>query len=132
MKLEANGVRTVLMHALMHTQGVIARPWQKGLQLGAVRTSDGLVVVMKSDKPWSGKLHFDIPRHREYLGFTQDWPRINTLPEWFTVERHGNTASTNRHPGSHTIHLRQTAQRGIGLDLAAGEDKQVVVRKLEQ
>jgi hypothetical protein len=86
MKLQANGVRTVIMHALMHTQGIIARPWQKGLQLGAAPTDDGVVVVIKSDKPWSGKLCFDIPRHREYLGFAKDYPRMNTLPEWFTVQ----------------------------------------------
>ncbi len=85
MKLQANGVRTVIMHALMHTQGVIARPWQKGLQLGAAPYKDGLAIVLKADKDWKGILEFDIPRHQMYMGFEKDWPRMNTLPEWFTV-----------------------------------------------
>jgi len=86
MKLESNGVRTVIMHALMHTRGLLARPWRKDLKLGAAETGDGLTVVLESNEDWSGKLVFDVPRHRLYMGFEQDWPRMNTLPEWFTVE----------------------------------------------
>lgn len=86
MKLESNGVRTVIMHALMHTQGLIARPWRADLTLGAARTADGgLAVVMGAQKPWQGVLEFDIPRHRRFMGLERDWPRINTLPQWFTV-----------------------------------------------
>jgi len=86
MKLESNGVRTVIMHALMHTRGLLARPWQQGLALGAADAEHALAIVIKSDKPWSGRLVFDVPRHRLYMGFARDWPRMNTLPEWFTVE----------------------------------------------
>jgi len=128
MKLEANGVRTVLMHALMHTQGIIARPWQKGLQLGAVRTDDGLVIVMKSDKPWSGRLHFDLPRHKEYLGFTQDWPRMNTLPEWFTVEAARRYTIEDAQSGSKATRTGRELQGGMELALTAGAEKCLVVR----
>jgi len=86
MKLQSNGVRTVIMHALMHTRGLIARPWRRDLKLGAVQTGDALAIIFKAEKPWEGKLIFDIPRHRQYMGFSKDWPRMNTLPEWFTVE----------------------------------------------
>jgi len=86
MKLQSNGVRTVLMHSLMHTQGVIARPWRQGLELGAAPDGDGIVIALRSKDDYKGKLEFDLPRHRVYLGFSKDWPRMNTLPEWFTVE----------------------------------------------
>jgi hypothetical protein len=87
MKLEANGVRTSIMHALMHTQGIIARPWRQDLRLGAARCGDqSVAVVLTADTPWEGRLEFDIPRHRLWLGFQHDWPRMNTLPEWFTVD----------------------------------------------
>jgi len=86
MKLQSNGVRTVIMHALMHTRGLIARPWRRDLKLGAAQIGDSLAIVVKAEKPWKGKLIFDIPRYREYMGFSKDWPRMNTLPEWFTVE----------------------------------------------
>ncbi len=85
-KLESNGVRTTIMHALMHTRGVLARPWRGDLLLGASRTSGGLAVVIRSEEEYSGKLFFDLPRHRIYMGFERDWPRMNTLPEWFTAE----------------------------------------------
>jgi hypothetical protein len=132
MKLEANGVRTVLMHALMHTQGLIARPWQKGLQLGAVRTNDGLVIVMKSDQPWSGKLCFDIPRHREYLGFTQDWPRINTLPEWFTVEAAQRYTVSDLESTSGKTYTGKQLSEGLPLQLVARQEKHIVIGGPEQ
>lgn len=85
-KVESNGVRTVLMHALMRTRGLIARLWQQGLELGAVEKSGGLAIVLKPDKAYSGSLVFDISRHRIEMGFAYDWPRMNTMPEWFTIE----------------------------------------------
>jgi len=89
MKLQANGVRTVLMHSLMHTQGVIARPWQQGLEVGAAPLDGGVVLALRSKEAYRGVLEFDVPRHRIYMGFAKDWPRMNTLPEWFTVEPAG-------------------------------------------
>jgi hypothetical protein len=35
---------------------------------------------------WSGTLEVDKPRHRLLMGFTRDWPRMNTMPEWFVAE----------------------------------------------
>ena len=85
-KLEANTVRTVLIHTMLHTRNTIARPWRQGLQLGAAPCHGGICIYMKSGKAYEGQLQFDIPRHRLYIGLTQDWPRMNAVPEWFTVE----------------------------------------------
>lgn len=85
-KLEANTVRTVLIHTMLHTRNTIARPWQQGLELGAAPCGDGICIYMKSEEPYEGCIQFDIPRHRITMGFTEDWPRMNTVPEWFTVE----------------------------------------------
>jgi len=85
-KLEANTVRTVLIHAMLHTRNVIARPWRQGLRLGAAPAGDGICIYMQSEKPYEGKLQFDTPRHRIQMGFKQDWPRMNCMPEWFTVQ----------------------------------------------
>jgi len=119
MKLESNGVRTTIIHALMHTQGLRARPWQQGLTLGAHETKDGLVVVIKSAKDWSGKLVFDIPRHRIYAGFKHDWPRMNTMPEWFTVE-----PDKNYKVGSQSF---TGAQLHAGLPVTLSGGKEVVL-----
>ena len=85
-KLEANTVRTVLIHTMLHTRNTIARPWQQGLQLGAAPVGSGICVYMDTDKPYAGRLVFDIPRHRLHMGFSEDWPRMNAVPEWFVVE----------------------------------------------
>ena len=86
MKLQSNGVRTVLIHSLMHTQGVIARPWQQGLEIGAAPSGSGIAIVVRANAEYRGTLEFNLPRHRVYMGFQRDWPRMNTIPEWFTVE----------------------------------------------
>ncbi len=85
-KLEANTVRTVLIHAMLHTRNTIARPWRQGLRLGAAPCGDGICLFLESEEPYEGRLQFDVPRHRITMGFTEDWPRMNAMPEWFTVE----------------------------------------------
>ena len=85
-KLEANTVRTVLIHTMLHTRNTIARPWQQGLRLGAAPCGQGICIQMQSPEAYTGRLQFDIPRHRLFQGFTEDWPRMNAVPEWFTVE----------------------------------------------
>jgi len=85
-KLEANTVRTVLIHTMLHTRNTILRPWQQGLQLGAAPSGEGISVFIKSQELYEGWLVFDVPRHRLYQGFEEDWPRMNAVPEWFTVE----------------------------------------------
>jgi hypothetical protein len=83
---------------------------------------------MKSDKLWSGKLHFDIPRHREYLGFTQDWPRMNTLPEWYTVEAVKKYAVRDLASDAQTTYTGKQLSEGIPLTLDTGGEKRLVIR----
>jgi hypothetical protein len=122
-KLEANTVRTVLIHAMMHTRNTIVRPWRQDLQLGASPIHDGIAIVIRADKPYKGELQFDIPRHRLYMGFKKDWPRMNTMPEWFTVEpekeyllKNITTSSRNRHTG-------KQLHKGVPIDLQAGKEQ---------
>jgi hypothetical protein len=122
MKLQANAVRTVIMHALMHTQGVLARPWQQGLSLGADRTDDGVAVVLSSERDWSGRLVFDIPRHRLYMGFTRDWPRMNTLPEWFVVDPTSSYTIEDLTTGDNTTVSGAQLHEGIPVDIKAGTE----------
>ena len=83
---DGNSARTALLWALEKTQGVTASPWRDDLRLGAVRGPDGsLQVFLASDWPWSGRLCFDRPRHRDRMYLPLDYPRINQFPEWFTV-----------------------------------------------
>jgi len=83
---------------------------------------------MKSDQPWSGKLHFDIPRHREYLGFTQDWPRINTLPEWFTVEAAQSYHVQDLTADSQATYAGKQLSDGFAVTIPAGAEKRLAIR----
>ena len=126
MKLQANGVRTVLIHSLMHTRGVIARPWQQGLQLGAAPKDGGIVIALHSEEAYEGVLEFDLPRHRVYMGFANDWPRMNTLPEWFTVEPECAYTVTRGAEPPRTYTGRQL-HAGLEVSVPAGERLRIEV-----
>ena len=129
MKLESNGVRTTIMHALMHTRGLLARPWRQDLTLGASETTDGLAVVLKAEKDWSGKLVFDIPRHRIYIGFKRDWPRMNTLPEWFTVEPAKDYVIKNITNGFEKSYTGKQLHEGLPIELQSGKEMYLLVQQ---
>jgi hypothetical protein len=128
MKLQSNGVRTSIIHALMHTRGLIARPWRQDLTLGASQMQDGLAVVIKAEKHWSGRLVFDIPRHRIYMGFKHDWPRMNTIPEWFTVEPDKKYVVKNVTSGSQKTYTGKQLHEGLPVELRAGEERVLLVK----
>ena len=128
-KLESNGVRTAIIHALMHTRGLIARPWRQDLKLGAVETEDGLAIVMQADRDWSGKLVFDIPRHREFMGFQRDWPRMNTIPEWFTVEPDEQYRVQDLTAGTTARWTGRQLHEGLPVQLVGGEEKRLLIQQ---
>jgi hypothetical protein len=127
MKLQSNGVRTTIMHALMHTRGLLARPWRQDLRLGAWACGEGLAVVITAGKAWSGRLVFDIPRHKAYMGFRHDWPRMNTLPEWFTVEADALYTVRNLTAGSEAVHTGRAMAEGIPVRVKPGQEVRLVV-----
>lgn len=127
-KLESNGVRTALQHAIMHTRGLIARPWQQGMTLGATESGDALHVVLKAESDWSGTLHFDIPRHRDYMGFKYDWPRMNSMPEWFTVEAGQKYVVLDLSDGTEKRYTGEQLHQGLALELKAGEERLLMIR----
>jgi len=129
MKLQSNAVRTVLLHALMHTRGLLARPWRRDLRLGAWELGNGLVVVMKAEKAWSGRLVFDVPRHKVYMGFQHDWPRMNTLPEWFTVEAGRTYTVRDPSGGEAKTYTGKEMAEGIPVHLEPGRERRLEVQK---
>lgn len=131
MKLHANGVRTVIMHALMHTRGCLALPWQQGLELGASPHGETLAVVLRSENEWSGRLVFDIPRHRQYLGFRRDWPRMNAMPEWFTVQLDKTYSVRNMKDDTETTLSGEKLHRGKKIHLEPGEELRLTVTPQE-
>ncbi len=128
-KLEANTVRTVLIHTMLHTRNTIARPWQQGLQLGAAPCGRGICIVMKSGELYEGRIQFDIPRHRLSMGFCQDWPRMNAVPEWFTVEPDDahRYVVTNAASGAATRLTGRSLSEGLSVRVEAGRTLRLTV-----
>ncbi len=129
-KLEANTVRTVLIHTMLHTRNTVARPWRQGLQLGAAPLGDGICVFVKSAEAYSGRLQFDIPRHRLYMGFDRDWPRMNAVPEWFTVEpdEEHRYEVTDIDAGKSRIFTGKSLAEGLPVDVDAGKPLRLIIR----
>jgi tagatose 1,6-diphosphate aldolase len=84
---DGNWARTVLLYALMKTQGCYVDDWREGVRLGAHRAGKNrLYLSLEAPRSWRGKLHFDFARHRRVLNFDRDYVRLNEWPEWFTVD----------------------------------------------
>ncbi len=97
---DGNFARTTLMYCLWKTQGLRVEPWRPDVRVGAVRDESGLLISLKADRPWKGRLVFDKPRHRLHMRLPFDYPRINQFPEWFTVESdHPYAISESRKTG---------------------------------
>ena len=129
-KLEANTVRTVLIHTMLHTRNTIARPWRQGLQLGAAPIDDGIYVFVKSREAYEGRIQFDIPRHRIYMGFKRDWPRMNAVPEWFSVEPDDEHryAVKNVDDGTSEVHCGKSLAEGLPVSLETNKPLRLIVR----
>ncbi len=125
---DGNFARTTIMYCLWKTKGLTARPWREDLVFGAVHDADNLLITIRAEKPWTGKLCFDTPRHKTIMHLPIDWPRINQFPEWFTAqaERHYTlldlTANTRK-----TYTGKQLAQ-GVDIRLNARSEKHLLVR----
>ncbi|MEA2064500.1 MAG: hypothetical protein U9P14_12425, partial [Gemmatimonadota bacterium] len=128
---DGNFARTALMYAFYKTKGAYCTPWNKDLFLAAEENSAGdLEVYLHSKKAWSGRLCFDPPRHKVFLGMSADYPRINAFPEWFTAEplevylvKRDGSASGGKVMGSGLI-------SGFELKLQAGETIRLKIRQL--
>jgi len=130
-KLEANTVRTVLIHAMMHTQNTIATPWRLDLKLGAAPVEGGIALVMEVDKPYEGKIEFDVPRHRLSMRFEKDWPRMNAVPEWFTVEPEETQYSVQDLPSSATkTYSGRQLHEGLAVQVLPDKPLQLIVRSV--
>ena len=122
---DGNYVRTALMYALMKTQGVWLEPWREDLRLGAVADSEGVMIAVESAEPWSGRLHFDYPRHKSHFNMPVNYPRLNEFPEWFVVDQ----------DRLYSVRIGEEAARVVlgaelvrGFEVNLGEDDILVIR----
>ncbi len=119
---DGNFARTTLMYVLWKSQGVTFEPWREDVRLGAVRQGDAVVLSLGSDKPWTGRVRFDRPRHAENLQLPLDWPRINQFPEWFVVREGRSYTVADLHTGTRSTHPAAALREGLAVTLDGRRD----------
>ena len=104
--------RTLLLYAMMKTQGCFLDGWQEGVRLGAAREGERLFVSLEAPAGWKGRLRFDHARHRRDLNFARNYVRLNEWPEWYTVDENTLYRLTDA-AGKETVRLGSDLEDGI-------------------
>jgi hypothetical protein len=128
---DGNFNRTSLMYALWKTQGTSVRPWRTDVRYGAVRRGDAVVLTIDADSAWSGVIRFDVPRHRTILGLPADWPRINSYPEWYTVEEAARYRVRDAVQGRERVVGGAELARGLSLALRPRERVSLIIERVQ-
>ncbi len=126
---DGNSARTSLMYALWKTQGILVRPWRADVRFGAARDGDAVCLVVLADKPWSGRVVFDKPRHKENMHLPLDYPRINQFPEWFVAEPGAAYSLTDYGLGKTADVAAEALAAGIPASVAPGSGVWWVIKR---
>ncbi|HOX39263.1 MAG TPA: hypothetical protein PL033_14875 [Candidatus Brocadiia bacterium] len=126
---DGNYIRTALMYAFMNTRGTHAEPWREDVKIGAAESVDMLCVSVNCGAEWSGRLHFDYPRHRMHMGLPMNYPRLNEFPEWFAAEP-TRLYAVSVNGGNPETMLGQRLIDGLPLQCGPGETR-VTVQVIE-
>ncbi len=110
---EGNFNRTIYLYALWKSQGVRPAHWKPGLEVGAVREGERLLVSVNRD----AVLRFDFERHRRVLNLERNYVRLNEFPEWYTVDEN----RVYRLTSGVTTMERLGSELIAGVALAAGQ-----------
>jgi len=125
---DGNSARTAIMYVLWKTQGTVIRPWRKDVRFGAVRHGDAVCISLAADEPWTGRLIFDVPRHKVHMKMPLDWPRINQFPEWFTVEEGAFWTVEDLAAASKKTCTGRQMREGVAVTLEPGKELRLLVR----
>jgi DUF1680 family protein len=117
---DGNWNRTMLLYAMMKTQGCYLKSWQPGVELGAVRDGSRLYITLHSPQAWSGSVVFDYARHRRVLNLKKDYARLNQWPEWYTVDENTLYTVKNADTGREDIFLGSDLKTGYPVTVAPG------------
>ncbi len=116
---DGNFARTTLIYCLWKTQGISLDPWKEDIRFGAVSVDGTIYLSIQTESDWEGKIKFDTPRHKANLHMPADWPRINQIPEWFTVEE--NQVYKIKLNGKSEKHKGSKMADGLKISLSKGK-----------
>lgn len=85
-KYGANSNRTALLYVRARTRGTWVWPARDDVAWGAAQARNSVVVSVRAEGAWEGRVTFDSPRYRDTLGFACDYPRMNYMPAYFVAD----------------------------------------------
>jgi hypothetical protein len=117
--LDGNFIRTALLYASYKTQGTMIVPWRNDVYFGAAydKNRNALYVYLNAQSEWKGHLQFDIPRHRIFWNLPKDYPRLNSTPEWYTVDNRRSYKIINMNTGLSFTRTGNELAEGIPIHL---------------
>ena len=129
---DGNSARTAIMYALWKSQGLQIQPWREDVKCGAVRQGNTIYVSLTTEKPYSGKLLCDRPRHREVMHLPLDYPRINQFPEWYTVEADKRYSVQQAPSWEEEVFSGKQLLSGLPLEMKAGEELRLTIKSADE
>ena len=63
------------------------------------------------------------------MGFQHDWPRMNTMPEWFTVQPSQKYVVKNVTRASQETYTGQQLHEGLLVELQPGQESLLLVTR---
>ncbi|MCC7499834.1 MAG: hypothetical protein IT160_19800 [Bryobacterales bacterium] len=114
---EGNFNRTVMLWALMKSQGVRPAAWKPGVGIGAVKDGGNLLISLQAPEPQL--VRFDFARHRRVMNFDRNYVRLNEFPEWYTVDE--NRLYRLRPMSGGTARIVLGSELIAGVTMAPGE-----------
>jgi hypothetical protein len=130
--LDGNYVRTALLYGQYKTQGLMLDPWSDVVRVGAAfdEDQDVLHIYLAASEEWEGRLTFDSPRHQTIWGMPIEYPRVNAMPEWYTVEPDEMYQVANMgEDGAITTYSGQELIDGLPFSLSEAESIELTVSK---
>ncbi len=115
---EGNFNRTALLYAYMKSQGVRPERWEPGVQVGAVR--DGERLLLRLVMPGPRTIQFDYARHRRVLNLEMNIVRLNEFPEWFAVDEN-HLYRLRRESSASADQMRLGSELIAGVTMAPGD-----------
>ena len=127
---DGNWNRTLLLYAMMKTQGCYLRDWAPGVELGAARDGGRLYVSVHSARTWNGRVVFDYARHSRVMNFHTDYARLNEWPEWWVADENTLYRVRDADTGKERVLLGSELKNGIDLDVSTGATRRCIVERL--
>lgn len=133
--LDGNFLRTAQLYARYKTKGIMLAPWSSNLRFGAAYDVENnlLYIHINSGGPWKGMITFDTPRHQWIMSMPEDYPRVNSRPEWFVIKSDASYSLLDGATGELQVYSGEELAEGLMLQIeeAVPYERNYILAELE-